>query len=72
MPPGTPAIPEISISANKSNEYKKLIKKIAMQLKRKIRPRTRGYFYQKIIRNEKYFNIVKRIAQNKIRYTSTY
>ena len=64
MPPGTPAIPEISISANKSNEYKKLIKKIAMQLKRKIRPRTRGHFYQKIIRNEKYFNIVKRIAQS--------
>ena len=47
---------------DKKIQYKMLIKKIAMQLRKKIRPRTRGYFYMKVIRNEKYMNIVKRIA----------
>ena len=43
-------------------QYKMLIKKIAMQLKKKIRPRTKGFFYMKVIRSEKYMNIVKKIA----------
>ena len=59
----TPIIIEQTM-ISKSNEYKMLIKKIAMQLKKKIRPRTRGYFYQKVFRNEKYMNIVKKIANN--------
>ena len=45
-------------------QYKTLIKKIAKQLKNKIRPRTKGFFYMKIIRNEKYINIVKKIAKS--------
>ena len=45
-------------------QYKMLIKKIAMQLKKKIRPRTKGFFYMKVIRSEKYMNLVKKIAQS--------
>ena len=55
-----PLIPEQNI--DKKIQYKMLIKKIAMQLKKKIRPRTKGYFYMKVIRNEKYMSIVKKIA----------
>ena len=47
---------------DKKAQYKLLIRKIAQQLKKKIRPRTKGYFYLKVIRNEKYLNIVKKIA----------
>ena len=47
---------------NEKIQYKMLIKKIAAQLKKKIRPRTKGFFYMKVIRSEKYLNIVKKIA----------
>ena len=49
---------------DKNNQYKYLIKKIAMQLKKKIRPRTKGFFYMNVIRNERYLNLVKKIAQS--------
>ena len=47
---------------NEENEkYLLLIKRIAQQLKRKIRPPTQGFFY-KIIKKEQYKLLVKRIA----------
>ena len=47
---------------NEDNEkYLLLIKRIAMQLKRKVKPPTQGFFY-KIIRNEQYLLLIKRIA----------
>ena len=54
---------------DKKAQYKMLIKKIALQLKKKIRPRTKGYFYENVFRNEKYKTLVKKIAysiKNKI------
>ena len=54
---------------DKKAQYKMLIKKIAMQLKKKIRPRTKGFFYKNVFRNEKYLTLVKKIAlsiKNKI------
>ena len=56
------APPAVGQIIDKNNQYKILIKKIAMQLKKKIRPRTKGFFYMKVIRNEKYLNLVKKIA----------
>ena len=53
---------QINQTNNEKNQYKMLIKKIAMQLRKKIRPRTKGFFYMKVIRSEKYLNIVKKIA----------
>ena len=54
---------------DKKAQYKMLIKKIALQLKKKIRPRTKGYFYENVFRNEKYKTLIKKIAysiKNKI------
>ena len=48
---------------DKDSQYKMLIKKIAMQLKKKIKPKTKGFFYMKVIRNEKYLNLIKKLAQ---------
>ncbi len=45
-------------------KYKLLIKRIALQLKRKTRPSTRGYFYVSIIKTDKYINRIKKIAKN--------
>ena len=56
----SPLIVEQTI--DKKAQYKMLIKKIAHQLKRKTKPRTKGYFYMNVIRSEKYMNIVKKIA----------
>ena len=44
-------------------KYRLLIKRIALQLKRKIKPPTKGYFYVSIIRTDKYMNTVKKIAK---------
>ena len=50
-----------------NENYKLLIKRIAFQLKRKVKPPTQGFFY-KYIKNEEYKLLVKRIAfQLKIR-----
>ena len=47
---------------NEENEkYILLIKRISLQLKKKVRPPTQGFFY-KIIKNEQYKLLVKRIA----------
>ena len=43
--------------------YVLLIKKLAYQLKRKVRPPSKGYFYVSIIRTDKYLSKVKNIAK---------
>ena len=53
----------ISDFNDKKYKYRLLIKRIALQLKRKIKPPTKGYFYVSIIRTDKYMNIVKKIAK---------
>ena len=47
----------------KKLKYKLLIKRIALQLKRKTRPSTKGYFYVSIVRTDKYMNRIKKIAK---------
>ena len=54
----------INLNQNKKENYKELIKRIAMQLKLKIKPPTKGFFYNYIMqeRQKKYKTLVKRIA----------
>ena len=54
----------ININQNKSENYKTLIKRIAIQLKVKIKPPTKGFFYNYLVteRQKKYKILVKRIA----------
>ena len=54
---------EISDFNDKKYKYKLLIKRLARQLKTKIKPPTKGYFYLSIIRTDKYFDKVKKIAK---------
>jgi hypothetical protein len=48
---------------DKKLQYKLLIKRIALQLKRKTRPSTKGYFYVSIVRTDKYMKSIKKIAK---------
>ena len=52
-----------NIITEENENYKLLVKRIASQLKRKIRPPTKGYFYMSIIRSETYIKKVKGIAK---------
>ena len=54
---------EISVFNDKKYKYKLLIKRIAQQLKRKINPPTKGYFYVTIVRTDKYLIKIKKIAK---------
>ena len=54
---------QISDFNDKKYKYKLLIKKIAQQLKRKINPPTKGYFYVTIIKTDKYLIKIKKIAK---------
>ena len=54
----------INLNQNKKENYKKLIKRIAMQLKLKIKPPTKGFFYNYLLaeKQKKYKILVKKIA----------
>ena len=54
---------EVSDFNDKKYKYKLLIKRIAEQLKRKINPPTKGYFYVTIIKTDRYLKIIKKIGQ---------
>ena len=49
---------------DKKEKYKLLIKRIALQLNRNIKPPTKGYFYGTIIQTDKYLKKIKKIAKN--------
>jgi hypothetical protein len=58
-----------NIIKEENENYNILIKRIASQLKKRVRPPTKGYFYMKIIRTETYFKKVKKIGEKMRRHT---
>ena len=54
---------DITDDDDRKKRYVSLIKKLAFQLKRKVRPPSKGYFYVSIIRTDKYLSKVKNIAK---------
>ena len=58
---------ELNKTIEENQKYKLLVKRIAIQLKRKVKPPTQGFFY-KYIKKEQYRLLIRRIAlQLKIR-----
>ena len=54
---------ESSDTNDKKYKYILLIKKLAYQLKNKVKPPSKGYFYVSLIRTDKYLSKIKKIAK---------
>ena len=57
----------LSLTINQNNSYKQLVKKIANQLKRRVRPSTEGFFHFALQKGEYSLIIIKKIS-NKMKY----
>ena len=57
----------LSLTINQNNSYRQLVKKIANQLKRRVRPSTEGFFHFALQKGEYSLIIIKKIS-NKMKY----